>query len=98
MKATKTITAGDDFLEFTVEGRNAVSGVQNGPGSFEIAVSGRTTSPIRLYAQINGQWVQDSVIAANGVHPGTVAITRRYRIGCLADEYDGETIYIEVAQ
>lgn len=98
MKETITITAGDQFLEFTVEGRNAVSEVQNGPGSFEIAVSGRTTSTIRLYAFINNEWVKDSVIASDGVHPGTVATTRQYRIGCLAGEYDGEAIYIEVTQ
>ena len=98
MKASGTISSGDTWIEFIVMGRNPGNGAKDGPGSFEIAVSGRTSSPIRLYAQINGQWVQDSVIAANGVHPGTVAVTRRYRIGCLADEYDGETIYIEVAQ
>jgi hypothetical protein len=98
MKSTKTITAGDDYLDFTVFGRNAVSGITDGPGTFEIAVSGRVTSTIRLYAQIDGQWVQDSVIAQDGVHPGTVATTRKYRIGCPVADYEGETIYIEVAQ
>lgn len=98
MIASKTITAADQWLEFTVFGRDPASGATDGPGSFEIAVSGRTSSTIRLYAKIGEAWVKDSVIAADGVHPGTVGITRRYRIGCASGEYDGETIYIEVAQ
>lgn len=98
MKTSGTITAGDTWIEFKVFGRNPNNGAQDGPGAFEIAVSGRVTSTIRLYAQIDGQWVQDSVIAQDGVHPGTVATTRKYRIGCPVADYDGETIYIEVAQ
>jgi hypothetical protein len=98
MRASKTITAADDYLEFRVAGRNADSGVQDGPGTFEIAVSGRTTSTLRVQTKITDTWVADSDIEGNGVFPGTVHATGNYRIGCPTGDYDGETIYVEVRQ